>query len=54
MQNKITDLVNEGEILNKQITEERQNESVVLKVKLTCIKDITFEEKLRLDTSNSN
>lgn len=54
VQNKITDLVNGGEILNKQITEERQNESVVLKVKLTCIKDITFEEKLRLDTSNSN
>ena len=54
VQRKIDSLVSDGEIVDKQITEERQNDSIVLRVKLTCIKDITFEEKIRLDTSNSN
>lgn len=54
VQNKITEFLNGGEIVNKQITEEMQNDCVVLRVKLTCTKDITFEEKIRLDTSNSN
>ena len=54
VQSKIDSLVSGGEIVDKQITEERQNDSIVLRVKLTCIKDITFEEKIRLDTSNSN
>lgn len=54
VESKIKTLVNGGEIVNKEITTHHNANGVVLKVKLTCIKDITFEEKLRLDTSNSN
>ena len=54
VESKIKILINGGEIVNKKISTQYSSNGVILKVKLTCIKDITFEEKLRLDTSNSN
>ena len=45
-------LVDSGEILTKNHTVTVDNENLTVKTEIKCIKDIVFEEKLLLDTSN--
>ena len=49
---RIKKLINNGEILSKKHSITVDDKSLRLKTELKCLKDIVFEEKLLLDTSN--
>lgn len=49
---KITSLTNGGEIIRKESDFFIENGMLNMNVKIRCIKDIVFEEKLQVDTSN--
>ena len=49
---KVEKLVDNGEILAKKHTAELEGENIKIKTEIKCLKDIVFEEKLLLDTSN--
>lgn len=49
---RVEKLLNNGEILTKNHTVSVDNEKLIVKTEIKCLKDIVFEEKLLLDTSN--
>lgn len=49
---KIAELVDDGRIISKQQKTTVDNNNLIITTKIKCLKDIVFEEKLLLDTSN--
>lgn len=49
---KIKELCPTGEIIYRKDRVEIRNDELIIKVEIKCLKDIAFEEKIQLDTSN--
>jgi len=49
---RVKKLINNGEIITKNHTITTKGENLIVKTEIKCLKDVVFEEKLLLDTSN--
>ncbi len=49
---RVKKLINNGEIITKNHTITAKGENLIVKTEIKCLKDVVFEEKLLLDTSN--
>ena len=49
---KVKEFVQNGEIITKQHKITFDDENLIITTEIKCLKDIVFEEKLLLDTSN--